>query len=45
MKEVSFIRQHIDKWREMEMVVENAATTSPDVLADAYKTSFGTIGS
>ena len=36
MKEVSFIRQHIDKWREMEMVVENAATTSPDVLADAY---------
>lgn len=36
MKEVSFIRQHIDKWREMEAVVENAAVTSPDVLADAY---------
>ena len=36
MKEVSFIRQHIDKWREMETVVENASVTSPDVLADAY---------
>lgn len=36
MKEVSFIRRHIDKWREMETVVENAAATSPDVLADAY---------
>ena len=36
MKEVSFIRRHIDKWREMETVVEDAAATSPDVLADAY---------
>ena len=36
MKEVSFIRRHIDKWRNLETVVENAAAESPDVLADAY---------
>ena len=34
MKEVSFIRRHIDKWRNLETVVENAAAESPDVLAD-----------
>lgn len=36
MKEVQFIRRNIDRWRETEEVVDNAATQSPDVLADAY---------
>lgn len=36
MKEILFIRRNIDKWRNLETVVENAATESPDVLADAY---------
>lgn len=36
MKEVQFIRRNIDRWREVEDVVDNAATQSPDVLADAY---------
>lgn len=36
MKEVQFIRNNIDKWKTMENVVDNAATQSPDVLAEAY---------
>ena len=36
MKEVSFIRQNIEKWREVESVVEEASWRSPDELADAY---------
>ncbi len=36
MKEVQFIRRNIDRWRETEEVVDNAAAQSPDVLADAY---------
>jgi uncharacterized membrane protein SpoIIM required for sporulation len=36
MKEVTFIRRNIDKWKETEKVVDNAAKQSPDVLADAY---------
>lgn len=36
MKEVTFIRRNIEKWKETEKVVEQAATLSPDQLADAY---------
>lgn len=36
MKEVSFIRQNIEKWRQTEDVVEEIASVSPDALADAY---------
>jgi len=37
MKEVSFIRRNIDKWKAMEDTVDNAYSVSPDVLADAYQ--------
>lgn len=36
MKEVVFIRQNIEKWRQTEHIVETASTQSPDRLADAY---------
>ena len=36
MKEVVFIRQNIEKWRQMERVAEQSGKTAPDVLADAY---------
>ena len=36
MKEVTFVRQNIEKWRETEKVVEQAARVSPDRLADVY---------
>lgn len=36
MKEVTFIRRNIDKWKETERVVEQAKTLSPDKLADVY---------
>ena len=36
MKEVVFIRQNIEKWRQMEQIAEHSGTTTPDVLADAY---------
>ena len=36
MKEVTFIRQNIDKWRAYEGTVEDVADTTPDVLAEAY---------
>ncbi|MDD7258033.1 MAG: stage II sporulation protein M [Prevotellaceae bacterium] len=36
MREVSFIRQNIEKWRETERWVEDAKEVSPDTLADAY---------
>ena len=36
MKEVTFIRRNIEKWKETEKVVEQAASLSPDQLADAY---------
>jgi uncharacterized membrane protein SpoIIM required for sporulation len=36
MKEVSFIRQNIDKWKSLERVVDEAATRHPGELADAY---------
>lgn len=36
MKEVTFIRRNIEKWKHTEKVVEQAATLSPDQLADVY---------
>ena len=36
MKEVSFIRQNIEKWKSLENVIEHAADHNPGVLADAY---------
>lgn len=36
MKEVTFIRRNIEKWKETEKVVEQASRFSPDRLADAY---------
>lgn len=36
MKEVTFIRQNIDKWRGYETAVEQAADAAADLLADAY---------
>ena len=36
MKEVTFIRQNIEKWRDVELMVENSVETAPDVQADAY---------
>ena len=36
MKEVTFIRRNIEKWKETEKVVEQADKLTPDRLADAY---------
>ena len=36
MKEVTFIRRNIEKWKEAEKVVEQATSLSPDRLADVY---------
>lgn len=36
MKEVTFIRRNIEKWKETEKVVEQAASLTPDQLAGAY---------
>lgn len=36
MKEVTFIRRNIEKWKEAEKVVEQATNLSPDRLADVY---------
>ena len=36
MKEVTFIRQNIEKWRDVENVVEGSLNTAPDQQADAY---------
>lgn len=36
MKEVSFIRQNINKWKNLERVVDAASTQDPGRLADAY---------
>lgn len=36
MKEVTFIRQNIDKWRQTEQTVENIGDALPDQIADAY---------
>ena len=36
MKEVTFIRRNIEKWRENERIIETASEQSPDRLADVY---------
>lgn len=36
MKEVTFIRRNIEKWKHTEKVVEKADKLTPDQLADAY---------
>lgn len=36
MKEVTFIRRNIEKWKQTEKVVEQARKLNPDRLADAY---------
>lgn len=36
MKEVTFIRHNIDKWKDTEKVVEGADRLTPDRLAEAY---------
>lgn len=36
MKEVTFIRRNIEKWKETEKVVEEAGQLNPDRLADTY---------
>ena len=36
MKEVTFIRQNLEKWRGYETVAESPALSSPDEMADAY---------
>lgn len=36
MKEVTFIRRNIEKWKQTEKVVEKADKLNPDRLADAY---------
>lgn len=36
MKEVSFIRQNIEKWKEVEKIVEQAEEIDPDHLATTY---------
>ena len=36
MKEVTFIRRNIDKWKESEKRLEEAKSLSPDRLADVY---------
>lgn len=36
MKEVTFIRCNIEKWKETEKMVEQATSLSPDAVADVY---------
>jgi len=36
MKEVSFIRQNIEKWKALESIVDDAQMRNPGELADAY---------
>lgn len=36
MKEVTFIRRHLNKWKDYEIVVESPHISSPDEMADAY---------
>lgn len=36
MKEVTFIRQNLDKWRGYENVAETARISTPDEIAEAY---------
>lgn len=36
MKEFNFIRSNIDKWQKAEIVISDAASQSPDRLAEVY---------
>lgn len=36
MKEISFIRRNIEKWKAYQAIVDDATTTAPDMLADVY---------
>ncbi|MDR2139519.1 MAG: stage II sporulation protein M [Tannerella sp.] len=36
MKEISFIRQHIEKWKTLESVVDRASEEHPERLVNAY---------
>ena len=36
MKEVTFIRQHLEKWRGYETVAESSRLSTPDEMAEAY---------
>ena len=36
MKELTFIRTHIEKWQQMETVADDAVEESPDRLAEVY---------
>ncbi|MDR1455555.1 MAG: stage II sporulation protein M [Tannerella sp.] len=36
MKEISFIRRHIEQWKRLESVVDRASEEHPERLADAY---------
>ena len=36
MKEIVFIRQNIEKWKDLERVVDQAAKEDPERLSDAY---------
>lgn len=36
MKEVTFIRQNIEKWRDMELIIEGDINATPDRQADTY---------
>ncbi|WP_300728735.1 stage II sporulation protein M [uncultured Bacteroides sp.] len=36
MKEITFIRSNIERWKETEKIVDEASRVSPDRLADAY---------
>lgn len=36
MKEVTFIRQHLEKWRGYETVAESPRLSTPDEMAEAY---------
>lgn len=36
LKEFTFLRNNLDEWQRLEIVVANAASESPDTLAEAY---------
>lgn len=36
MKEITFIRQNLQKWEQSETIIENADSESPDRLAEVY---------
>lgn len=36
MKEVTFIRRNIDKWKDIERLIDNVSVQNPDSIADAY---------